>query len=92
MSEGAPGLVPLAGGFSGETFVTEAGGERTVVRIYGKHSRSRRGPEAGTIDAAVLRLVRGLVPVPEVLEVKRPDESRQVPARHPIRPPAASAR
>src|ERR1051325_3444847 len=83
MSDGAPaasvGLAPLAGGFSGETFVAEAGGERTVVRIYGEWSRTRRGQEASTIDAAVLRLVRGLVPVPEVLEVRRPDASGESP-------------
>jgi aminoglycoside phosphotransferase (APT) family kinase protein len=69
------GLTPLAGGYSGETFMAEAGGERTVVRIYGEWSQARRGPEAGAIDAAVLRLVRGLVPVPEVLELRRPDAS-----------------
>jgi aminoglycoside phosphotransferase (APT) family kinase protein len=79
MSDGALGMVPLAGGFSGETFVTDAIGEPTVVRIYGERSRSRRGPEAGTIDAAVLRLVRGLIPVPEVLEVKRPDAAGEAP-------------
>ncbi|GAA4694714.1 phosphotransferase family protein [Nocardioides conyzicola] len=60
-------LEPLEGGWSGETFVAEAGGERTVVRIYG----GSRGPAAHEIDAAVLRLVRGLLPVPEVLEVRR---------------------
>ncbi|KQW52572.1 hypothetical protein ASC77_24715 [Nocardioides sp. Root1257] len=60
-------LEPLEGGWSGETFVAEAGGERTVVRIYG----GRRGPAAHEIDAAVLRLVRGLLPVPLVLEVRR---------------------
>jgi aminoglycoside phosphotransferase (APT) family kinase protein len=65
------GLTVLVGGFSGETFVADAGGERTVVRIYGGRGRER-GVEASTIDAAVLRLVRGLLPVPEVLEVRRP--------------------
>jgi aminoglycoside phosphotransferase (APT) family kinase protein len=79
MTDAALGLVPLPGGFSGETFVTEAGGERTVVRIYGERSTSRRVPEASTIDAAVLRFVRGLLPVPEVLEVKRPDAAGQAP-------------
>ncbi len=61
-------LTPLAGGWSGETFLAEAGGERTVVRIYRPGRRDDAAPE---IDAAVLRLVRGLVPVPEVLEVRR---------------------
>jgi aminoglycoside phosphotransferase (APT) family kinase protein len=61
-------LSPLAGGWSGETFLAQAGGERTVVRIYAPGRRDDAAPE---IDAAVLRLVRGLVPVPEVLEVRR---------------------
>ena len=61
-------LTPLAGGWSGQTFVAEAGGERTVVRIYPPGRRDDAAPE---IDAAVLRLVRGLVPVPDVLEVRR---------------------
>jgi len=63
-----PGLTPLTGGWSGETFLAEAGGERTVVRIYTPGRRDDAAPE---IDAAVLRLVRLLVPVPEVLEVRR---------------------
>jgi Ser/Thr protein kinase RdoA (MazF antagonist) len=65
-------LVPLAGGDSGETFLAEAAGEQTVVRIYGPRS-AHRGPLAPEIDAAVLELVRGVVPVPEVLEVRRAD-------------------
>jgi Ser/Thr protein kinase RdoA (MazF antagonist) len=65
-------LVPLAGGDSGETFLAEVAGEQTVVRFYGPRS-AHRGPLAPEIDAAVLELVRGLVPVPEVLEVRRAD-------------------
>lgn len=72
------GLAPLEGGFSGETFLAEAGGERTVVRIYAERG-ARRGSEAVDIDAAVLRLVRGLLPVPEVLEVRRPDPAAGTP-------------
>jgi len=68
------GLQPLAGGFSGETFVADAAGERTVVRVYGERS-AWRGPAASEVDAGVLRLVRGLLPVPEVLEVRRADPS-----------------
>ena len=68
----AYGLAPLPGGHSGETFLAEAAGERTVVRVYGGRG-ARRGPSAPEVDAAVLRLVRGLLPVPEVLEVRRPD-------------------
>lgn len=66
------GLVPLPGGHSGETFLAESAGERSVVRIYADRG-ARRGPSAVEVDAAVLRLVRGLLPVPEVLEVRRPD-------------------
>ena len=72
------GLEPLAGGFSGETFVAEAAGERTVVRIYGRRGAQRGGAAVET-DAAVLRLVRGLLPVPEVLEVRRPDPAADEP-------------
>jgi aminoglycoside phosphotransferase (APT) family kinase protein len=73
------GLTALEGGFSGETFVADGAGERTVVRIYG-HRGARRGPRAVEVDAAVLRLVRGLLPVPEVLEVRLPDPEAQTPA------------
>ncbi|ANH40062.1 Phosphotransferase enzyme family protein [Nocardioides dokdonensis FR1436] len=69
-------LEPLEGGWSGETFVAEAGGERTVVRIYS----GRRGPEAPAVDAAVLAYAAGVVPgVPPVLEVRRADPGRGVP-------------
>ncbi len=73
------GLVPLDGGHSGETFRAESAGERTVVRIYAGRG-ARRGPRAVQVDAAVLRLVRGLLPVPEVLEVRRPDPAAGAPA------------
>jgi aminoglycoside phosphotransferase (APT) family kinase protein len=72
------GMSPLEGGHSGETFLAVAAGERTVVRVYGGRSRSR-GPAAPEIDAAVLRLVRGLLPVPEVLEVRAGDPAADVP-------------
>ncbi len=74
-----PDLTPLPGGHSGETFLAEVAGERTVVRIYGARGATR-GPDAAEIDAAVLRLVRGLLPVPEVLEVRRADDSAGTPA------------
>ncbi len=69
-------LRPLAGGWSGETFVAEAAGERSVVRIYARPGRPELAPE---IDAAVLALVRGLLPVPDVLEVRRSDVGEGVP-------------
>ena len=69
----------MPGGHSGETFLAEAAGERSVVRIYAGRSAAR-GANAAEIDAAVLRLVRGLLPVPEVLEVRRADPSAGTPA------------
>jgi aminoglycoside phosphotransferase (APT) family kinase protein len=75
---GGATLTPLDGGWSGETFVAEAAGERSVVRIYARPSH--RGAAAHEVDAALLRLVRGLLPVPEVLEVRRADESVEMPA------------
>lgn len=74
----ASSLVPLEGGWSGETFLAEAAGERTVVRIHA--TPSSRGPQAHEVDAALLRLVRGLVPVAEVLEVRRADPAAGMPA------------
>ncbi|MFN8195066.1 MAG: phosphotransferase [Nocardioidaceae bacterium] len=71
-------LIPLEGGWSGETFLAEAAGERSVVRIYARPSH--RGAAAHEVDAALLRLVRGLLPVPEVLEVRRADPAAGLPA------------
>jgi aminoglycoside phosphotransferase (APT) family kinase protein len=69
-------LTPLAGGWSGQTFVADVAGERTVVRIYPPGRRDDAAPE---IDAAVLHLVRGLVPVADVLEVRRGDRATDQP-------------
>jgi aminoglycoside phosphotransferase (APT) family kinase protein len=69
-------LTPLAGGFSGHTFLAETAGERSVVRIY---PPGRRPDEAPEVDAALLRLVRGIVPVPDVLEVRRGDAAADRP-------------
>ena len=71
-------MAPLAGGHGGETFLATSAGERTVVRIYA-HRGASRGPDAVDVDAAVLRLVRGLLPVAEVLEVRRPDPALGTP-------------
>ncbi|MEQ6903167.1 aminoglycoside phosphotransferase family protein, partial [Nocardioides sp. YIM 152588] len=66
---GVVGFEPLAGGHSGETFLAETGAERSVVRIF---ASPRHRPEAPEIQAALLGLVRGLLPVPAVKEVRRP--------------------
>jgi aminoglycoside phosphotransferase (APT) family kinase protein len=71
-------LTPLPGGWSGETFLAEAAGERSVVRVYARPGH--RGAAAHEVDAALLRLVRGIVPVPEVLEVRRADPAAGLPA------------
>lgn len=75
----APGvaLTPLEGGWSGETFVAEAGGERTVVRIY---ADPRHSEHAAEITASLLGLVSGLLPVPDVLEVRRRSPDGEMPA------------
>ncbi|MEP6815358.1 MAG: phosphotransferase, partial [Marmoricola sp.] len=72
-------IKPLAGGMSGETWLTEVAGERAVVRIYGGRSR-QRGPAASETDAAVLTWLAGLLPVPRVLEVRRGDPEGDLPA------------
>ncbi len=71
-------LTALEGSRSGQTLLGEVAGERCVVRIYAEPGP--RGDAAAEIDAALLRLVRGLVPVPEVLEVRRPDPATGMPA------------
>jgi aminoglycoside phosphotransferase (APT) family kinase protein len=71
-------MTPLAGGRSGETFLAEAAGERQVVRVY---ARPRPGREhAQEVDAALLTLVRGLLPVADVLEARRGDPASGMPA------------
>ena len=72
------GLTPLPGGHSGETFLAAAAGELSVVRLYARRG-AVRGPHAPEVDAAVLTLVRGLVPVPDVLEVRRADPDAGTP-------------
>ncbi len=61
---------PLEGGFSGETFLVEGPAGPAVLRVYG------RDPSRAPVDAALLHLVRDLVPVPTVLDLRRSDPSR----------------
>ncbi|MGW7679762.1 phosphotransferase family protein [Kribbella sp. NPDC054772] len=65
MSDFAASAVPLTGGYGGQTFAVSAGGEDAVLKFYVKD------PERAVVDAALLQLVRGLLPVPQVLELKR---------------------
>lgn len=60
---------PLPGGWSGENFLATVGAERHVVRIYSPERGHRE--RAAEVDAALVRLLRGLVPVPDVLEVRQ---------------------
>lgn len=72
-------LTPLDGGHTGETFLAAGPEGHSVVRLYTGAGR-RSGPDAANIDAALLHWVRGLLPVPEVLEVRRADPSIGLPA------------
>lgn len=75
---GLGALEPLAGGWSGRTFLATAAGERTVVRIYDPEDADSPGR-----DAAVLSLGRavlaGCAPVPQVVEVRAGDATAGVP-------------
>ena len=55
-------VAPLSGGYSGETFLLTSAGEQAVLRLYA------RRPERAAVDRALLERVRGLLPVPRVLE------------------------
>ena len=72
-------LTPLDGGHTGETFLAAGPEGRSVVRLYTGAGR-RLGPDAANIDAELLQWMRGLLPVPEVLEVRRPDAELGLPA------------
>lgn len=68
-------LSPLAGGWSGRTFRSDRFGQQVVVRLF-PPEESAEGPE---VQASLLRLVRGLVPVPEVLEAVRASRENDSP-------------
>lgn len=78
--EGVVGLRPLEGGWSGRTFLAQTVDGEQVMRLYPPGDEGAgRGEAAAEVDAALLRLVRGLLPVPEVLEVRRPLPDRDQP-------------
>ncbi|MFT4082098.1 MAG: phosphotransferase [Nocardioides sp.] len=72
-----PSLRPLEGGWSGETFLSDFAGERSVVRLF---AGPRHNPQAAQIQASLHRLVAGLVPVPQVREVRLADPATGTPA------------
>lgn len=55
-------VVALSGGYSGETFLVTTGGEQAVLRLYA------RSPGRAAVDRALLERLRGLLPVPQVIE------------------------
>jgi aminoglycoside phosphotransferase (APT) family kinase protein len=65
MSDFAASAVPLTGGYGGQTYAVSAGGEDAVLKLYVKD------PDRAAVDAALLQLVRGLLPVPRILDAKR---------------------
>lgn len=78
-------LIPLEGGYSGETFVGNVVGEEVVVRIFagrpwmrGADGEFSAGP--AEVQAAVLSLLHGLFPVPRVWDLRRPEQGSGLPA------------
>jgi aminoglycoside phosphotransferase (APT) family kinase protein len=68
----AASAVPLTGGYGGETYAVSAAGEDAVLRLYVRH------PARAAVDVSLMRLVRGLLPVPRVLDAM-PEVSEQGP-------------
>lgn len=66
-------VAPLSGGYSGETFLVTSAGRQAVLRLYA------RRPERAAVDRALLDRVRGLLPVPRVLEAALVGEGPQRP-------------
>jgi aminoglycoside phosphotransferase (APT) family kinase protein len=64
MTDFAASAVPLTGGYGGQTYAVSAGGEDAVLKLYVKD------PGRAAVDAALLRLVHGLLPVPRILDVR----------------------
>ncbi len=65
---------PLSGGYSGETFLVGVAGEEAVLRLY------VRDPTHAAVDAALFSLVRDLVPVPRVLDLRTEPSAPEAPA------------
>lgn len=59
-----PSVTPLSGGYSGETFRADVDGADVVLRVYG------RAPHRAAVDVGLLRRLRGVVPVPAVLDAR----------------------
>lgn len=59
-------MTPLAGGYSGETFLVGEPGDEVVLRVYAGN------PERCLVDASLLRLLDGVLPVPQVRDARPP--------------------
>ncbi|MFI7060994.1 phosphotransferase family protein [Kribbella sp. NPDC050124] len=73
MSDFAASAVPLTGGYGGQTYAVSAAGEDAVLKLYVKD------PDRAAVDAALLQLVRGLLPVPRILDAKREGSAEDPP-------------
>jgi aminoglycoside phosphotransferase (APT) family kinase protein len=73
MDDFAASAVPLMGGYGGQTYAVSAGGEDAVLKLYVKD------PDRAAVDAALLRLVHGLLPVPRILDAKREGSAEDPP-------------
>ena len=69
----AASAVPLTGGYGGETFAVSAAGEDAVLKLYAKR------PARAAVDVSLMRLVRGLLPVPRVLDAMPDPDSDGAP-------------
>jgi aminoglycoside phosphotransferase (APT) family kinase protein len=69
----AASATPLSGGYGGETYAVSAAGEDAVLRLYLRH------PARASVDVALMQLVRGLLPVPRVLDAKPDGEDGDPP-------------
>jgi aminoglycoside phosphotransferase (APT) family kinase protein len=69
----AASAAPLSGGYGGETYAVSAAGEDAVLRLYLRH------PARASVDVALMQLVRGLLPVPRVLDAKPDGEDGDPP-------------
>jgi aminoglycoside phosphotransferase (APT) family kinase protein len=65
--------VSLTGGYGGETYAVSAAGEDAVLRLYLRH------PARASVDVSLMQLVRGLLPVPRVLDAKPEGEDGDPP-------------
>src|SRR4051794_32525997 len=69
----AASAVPLSSGYGGEAYAVGAAGGGAGVGLYLRH------PARASVDVALMQLVRGLLPVPRVLDAKPDGEDDDPP-------------